>query len=51
VGQSTGPMVVGLVVGAAGYRLGFAVAAVVLALGAIGFATLVHTGMPATTLA
>jgi DHA1 family multidrug resistance protein-like MFS transporter len=49
VGQSTGPMVVGLVVGAAGYRLGFAVAAVVLALGAIGFATLVHTGMPATT--
>ncbi len=46
VGHSTGPMVVGLVVGAAGYPVGFAVAAAVLVLGAIGFATLVRTDVP-----
>jgi DHA1 family multidrug resistance protein-like MFS transporter len=48
VGHSTGPMVVGLVVGAAGYALGFGVVAAVLVLGAIGFATLVRTGAQAT---
>jgi MFS transporter, DHA1 family, multidrug resistance protein len=43
VGHSTGPMVAGLVVGAAGYAMGFGVAAGVLVLGAIAFAALVRT--------
>ena len=44
VGHSTGPMVVGLVVGAAGYTVGFDVAAAVLVAGALAFAALVRTG-------
>ncbi len=40
VGHSTGPMVTGLLVGAAGYRLGFGVVAALLMVGAAAFAAL-----------